>query len=244
MRIAVAGATGVIGQQVVRSAAAAGHSVVGLSRASGVDLLGADGLAARLDGVDAVVDVTNVSTLRRAPSVAFFETVTRNLLAAEQAAGVGHHLALSIVGVDRVPSGYYQGKLRQEEVVAAGDVPWTVLRATQFHEFPGQLAARVRGPVVPVPRMRSATVATSEVADQLVSLAAGPATGHAPDMSGPEVHDMPSLVRRLFAARGVRRRVVALRVPGRAGRLMREGGLLPVTPGVVGRMTFSQWLES
>ena len=242
--MAVAGATGTVGQFVVRSAQAAGHDVVPVSRSTGVDLTTGSGLAARLHGVDAVIDVSNVAALRRSAAVAFFETVTRKLLEAEWEAGVRHHVALSIVGIDRVPTGYYAGKLRQEEVLAESGDRWTVLRATQFHEFPGQVASRVPGPVALVPRMRSATVAARDVADQLVLLATGDPQGRAPDIAGPEVADMPSLARRLFAARGVRRAVVPVHVPGAAGRAMRGDGLLPQTPGVVGRTTFEQWLAS
>ena len=187
MRIAVAGATGTVGRFVVRSAHGAGHEVVALSRSSGVDLTTGSGLATRLQGVDAVIDVSNVGALRRSAAVAFFETVTRTLLDAEWEAGVRHHVALSIVGIDRVPTGYYAGKLRQEELLAESGNRSTVLRATQFHEFPGQIASRIRGPVVLMPRMRSATVAASDVADQLVLLAAADPQGRAPDIAGPEV---------------------------------------------------------
>lgn len=244
MRIAVAGATGTVGRFVVRSAHGAGHEVVALSRSSGVDLTTGSGLATRLQGVDAVIDVSNVGALRRSAAVAFFETVTRTLLDAEWEAGVRHHVALSIVGIDRVPTGYYAGKLRQEELLAESGNRSTVLRATQFHEFPGQIASRIRGPVVLMPRMRSATVAASDVADQLVLLAAADPQGRAPDIAGPEVADMPALARRLFAARGARRVVVPMPVPGEAGRAMRGDGLLPQTPGVVGRTTFEQWLAT
>lgn len=196
MRIAVAGGTGVVGRHVVAAAEARGDEVVVLSRSTGTDLLDGTGLAEALAGVAAVVDVANVNSMARKASVAFFETVTQHLLAAEAAAGVRHHVALSIVGVDRIPFGYYQGKLAQEKAVAAGAVPWSVLRATQFHEFPGQLLDRVPGPVVPTPRMRSATIAAAEVGAHLVELAAGEPVGMAPELAGPEEHEMVDLVRR------------------------------------------------
>ena len=152
----------------------------------------------------------------------FFETAGRNLLAAGERAGVAHHVMLSIVGVDRVGWGYYEGKLRQEGLVKAGAVPWTVLRATQFHEFPEQLLARVPGPVAPAPLMRSQPVAVSEVAAALAELAAGPALGTAPELAGPREESMPDMVRRL---------VLAMRVPGAAGRAMAGGALLPSGEG-------------
>ena len=239
----MAGGTGVVGQHVVAVAEAAGHQAVVLSRRTGTDLLAGVGLAAALEGSHAVIDVANTPTLNRAKAVRFFEDTTRNLLAAEHEAGVGQHVALSIVGIDRVPSGYYEGKRRQEALVAAGDVPWSILRATQFHEFPGQLLARLKGPVVFAPRMRSATVAAREVAEHLVALATGEARGRVPDLSGPEVHEMPDLMRRVLAAQSRRRPVVAVRLPGKAGKAMATGGLLPSEPGSVGTQTFAEWLE-
>src|SRR4051812_13460948 len=121
MRLAVAGGTGVVGQHVVAVAQAAGHEVVTLSRRTGTDLLTGTGLASALDGSQALIDVANTPTLNRAKAVSFFEVTTRNMLAAEREAGVGQHVALSIVGIDRVPSGYYEGKRRQEALVAASD---------------------------------------------------------------------------------------------------------------------------
>jgi uncharacterized protein YbjT (DUF2867 family) len=181
IRIAVAGGTGLAGRCVVEAAQAAGHQTVVISRSAGVDLLTGVGLAAALDGADAVIDVSNTPTLSRSRSVRFFETVTGQLLAAEAGAGVRHHVALSIVGVDRVPVGYYAGKLRQEALIETGVVPWTVLRATQFHEFPAQQLARIKGPLIPVLEAPAATVAAREVAAHLVALAVGPARGHVPD---------------------------------------------------------------
>jgi uncharacterized protein YbjT (DUF2867 family) len=242
MRIAVAGGTGVVGHYVVEAARAAGHETVVVSRSAGVDLLTGAGLAGALDGADAVIDVSNINTLRRARAVQFFGAVTSRLLAAEAAAGVGHHVALSIVGIDRVPTGYYAGKLRQEELIAAGPVPWTVLRATQFHEFPAQLLDRIKGPVVPVLAGPAATVAAREVAGHLLTLATGPARGHAPELAGPEVHQLPALVRQVMSAAGRRGVVVPVRLPGRTGTLIARGALLPAGPGPRGQQTFTAWL--
>jgi uncharacterized protein YbjT (DUF2867 family) len=121
-------------------------------------------------------------------------------------------------------------------------VPWSVLRATQFHEFPGQLLARLKGPVVFAPRMRSATVAAREVAEHLVAIATSPPTGRAAELSGPEVHEMPDLMRMVLAARGRRRLMIPMRLPGAAGKAMAAGGLLPIEPGSVGKQTFAEWL--
>lgn len=242
MRIAVAGGTGVVGRHVVSELEQRAHEPVVLARSTGQDLTSGTGIAQALAGVEAVIDVSNVQTLSAKTSRDFFERATHHLLHAEEASGVRHHLALSIVGIDRVDFGYYLGKRRQEELVLAGAIPATVLRATQFREFPGQLLDRLKGPVALVPRMRSQTVAASEVAAHLVDLAEGPARGMTDEMAGPEVHEMPELARRLVQARGQRRLVVPTRLPGEVGRQMAGDGLLPRREGPRGRITFSEWL--
>ena len=242
MRIAVAGGTGLIGKLVVDDVRAAGHEPVVIARSNGVDLLTGVGLADALRGVQAVIDVSNVVTISAQTSVDFFGTATRNLLAAGDQAGVRHHVVLSIVGIDVVNLGYYAGKRCQEELVQGGPVPFSVLRATQFHEFAEQLTHRGGGWFAPVPRMRSQPVAAREVAQALVTLAVGAPVGSAPELAGPQQHDMIDLVRRVLRARGSRRRVLRLPVPGAVGRALAGGGLLPTGPGPRGVQTFDQWL--
>lgn len=244
MRIAVAGGTGVVGRHVADAASAAGHEVVVLARSRGVDVVTGDGLDAALDGVTAVVDISNMTTLSRSKALRFFVAASRNLLAAEQRGGVRHHVVLSIVGVDRSPLGYYRAKRLQEEVVLAGGVPATVLRATQFHEFVDQALTRIPGPLAVVPRMRMQPVAAQEVAAHLVELAEGKPVGRARDLAGPEVHDLVDLARQVSAARSLRRPVVPVRVPGRAGRAMVDGSLLPTHDGSPGRLRFADWLTA
>ncbi|MDP2773897.1 MAG: NAD(P)H-binding protein [Nocardioides sp.] len=239
MRIAVAGGTGVVGRHVVDVAQERGHQVVVLSRSEGVDLTTGAGIAQRLEGVDAVIDTSNQTSQKRADAEAFFGGVTRTLLSAETAAGVGHHVALSIVGIDDVDSGYYAGKRLQERVLAEGPVPWSVLRATQFHEFAEQALHFVRiGPFSLVPRMLSQPVAAREVGEALVDLAEGDPVGRAPELAGPEQLQIVDLARRV--ARG--RRVVPVRLPGAAGTAMRTGALLPQGDGPRGTLTFDAWL--
>lgn len=244
MRIVVAGGTGVVGRHVVAAAAAAGHEPVVLTRSRGVDVSTGQGLDAALAGADAVIDVTNVTTTSRRRSVAFFTAATEHLLSAGQRTGVGHHVALSIVGIDRVDFGYYEGKRVQEELVLAGPVPASVLRATQFHEFAGQVLARSRGPVALVPRMLVQPVAAREVAGALVTLATGPAVGLAPELAGPHVHELVDLARELAAVSGQRRPLVPVRLPGATGRAMASGGLLPTGPGPRGQQAFAAWLAA
>jgi uncharacterized protein YbjT (DUF2867 family) len=244
MRIAVAGGTGLVGRHVVDQVRAAGHIPVVVARSAGVDITTGSRLDDALAGASALIDVSNVATTRRSTSVAFFEAGTAHLLDAGRRAGLSHHILLSIVGIDRVDLGYYAGKRRQEALVLAGGVPASILRATQFHEFAAQVLDRARGPFAPVPRMPSQPVAAREVAQALVGMVAGPPAGMAPELAGPEPLEMTDLVRRVLRARGSRRVVVPVRLPGAAGRAVVGGALLPSGPGPRGQQTFAQWLAA
>ncbi len=244
MRIATAGGTGVLGRHVVEVARDRGHEVVALARGEGVDLTTGEGLADRLAGVDAVIDASNSPAQKRADAEAFFGAVTQRLLAAEHEASVGHHIAVSIVGIDDVPLGYYQGKLLQERLIFEGGMPWSILRATQLHEFAEQALQFARiGPFSLVPSMLSQPIAAVEVAAALVDLAeAGPA-GRVPDLAGPEPRQMVDLARQVSKARGLGRRVLPVWLPG-ASQQLRSGGLLPTTDGPRGKQTFEDWLAA
>ena len=244
MRVAVAGGTGLVGRHVVAALRGAGHDPVVLARSCGVDLTAGTGLNQALTGVDVVVDVSNVFTASRRASVAYFTASTQHLLDAGRRAGVGHHVALSIVGVDRVDAGYYAGKLAQEQLVLAGPLPATVLRATQFHEFAGQLLARSQGPLAAVPRMRVQPVAAREVGQALVGIVLTGPAGRAPDLAGPAEHELVDLARQVLRAHRSRRLVLPVRLPGRAGHAMASGALLPAGPGQRGQQTFAEWLAA
>jgi uncharacterized protein YbjT (DUF2867 family) len=244
MRAAVVGGTGLVGRLVVAALSDAGHIPVILARATGVDITTGDGLEAALADVDVVIDVSNVATLNRAASIAFFEAGTAHLLEAGARTDIRHHVILSIVGVDLVDFGYYFGKRRQEELVLAGRRPASVLRSTQFHEFAGQVLDRGTGPITVTPRMRIQPVAAQEVAHALVDLATGPPVGMAPQLGGPQQRELTELVRAVRDARGSRKPVVPVRVPGAAGRAMSSGALLPAGDGPRGRQTFEEWLTS
>jgi uncharacterized protein YbjT (DUF2867 family) len=240
MRIAVAGGTGLVGALVVDRLLALGHEPLVLARSQGVDLVAGTGLD--LAGVAAVIDVTNVVTRKRKDAERFFDAVTGHLLEASKA-GSRHHVALSIVGSDRVDLGYYYGKRRQEQLVRDGSVPFTILRTTQFHEFAGQLLDGMPGPVAVLPRMRIQPVAAAEVAERLVQLALGPPQGLV-ELGGPQEEQLVDLARRLLRTRGSHRKVLPVRLPGAAGGQLIAGGLLPTGPGPRGIQTFQEWLQA
>lgn len=245
MRLAVAGGTGTVGRHVVRSAEAAGHDVTVISRAGGVDLASGEGLDAALSGIDAVVDVVSVTTLSAEESTAFFVATTSALLEAERRAGVKHHLALSIVGIDRAPHGYYAGKVAQERLITDGGVPWTILRATQFHEFVQQIWANATvGPVHVSPRMRTQPVAAREVGDHLVGLLPEGPAGYATELAGPREESLARMVRSYARSIGHRGWIPAVPLPGPGGRAQRDGSLLPKSAAVIGTQTFDDWLAA
>lgn len=247
MKIAVAGGTGTVGRHVVDVLEERGHDPLILSRSSGVDLVAGTGLSDVLAGVDAVIDVASVLTISDQESRAFFGAVTPNLLAAEEAAGVGHHVALSIVGIDRAPYSYYAGKVLQEKLVREGSVPWTILRATQFHEFASQIYGRVKaGPIVVIPKMKSQPVAAREVAERLAELAVDAPAGRVADLAGPEVRMMAAMSKAWAKATGKGGPIIQVPIPGAYGRAMRDGTLLPEagSGAALGTQTFEQWLAA
>lgn len=245
MKIAVAGGTGVVGSRTVEAVRAAGNDAVVLSRAHAVDLLSGSGLDAALSGVGAVIDTANISTLSAAESTRFFTTATGNLIRAASRAGVGHIVLLSIVGIDRIPHEYYAGKLAQERTLEASPVPWTLLRATQFHEFAAQMFDRAKiGPLHVAPRARVQPVAATEVAAHLATLAAGAPQGRATDLSGPQEERLDAMVKSYARARGHRGWMPSINVPGAQMKGMRAGNALPGAEAERGRQTFSEWLAA
>jgi uncharacterized protein YbjT (DUF2867 family) len=244
-RVAVAGGTGAVGTHVVAAARRAGHEVVVISRSAGVDLMTGHGVADALVGADAVIDVSSVRTLSAKAATAFFTTVTENLLSAERAAGVRHHVLLSIVGAAASSSGYYAGKAAQERLLVESGAPWSILRATQFHEFAAQMVERggLAGMVL-VPKMLSQPVAAAEVAAELLAIATDAPRGLAQDLGGPKIERMADLVRRYLRKTGRRRPVLEMRLLGSMGRVSADGTLLLGPGAKLGSEAFDQWLEA
>lgn len=245
MRIAIAGATGNIGQLAVTDLERQGHDVVGISRSLGVDLTTGEGLDDALVGVEAVIDVTNAPPLDDAATVAHFATTTSTLLAAEARAGVGHHVLLSIVGIDQVEgNAHYAGKREQERLVAAGPVPWTIVPATQFHDFAAMVTewtesdgAATIAPLLVQP------IAPADVADVLVEVALGAPQGRYADLAGPDTQDLVDMARRTLTARGRSVRLVPT-WSGLFGPEMAGPVLLPGEGARIAPTTFEEWLAS
>ncbi|OLP01968.1 NmrA family transcriptional regulator [Mycolicibacterium porcinum] len=244
MRIAVAGATGNIGARVVAALQAAGHEVVAISRSSGVDLSTGEGLDAALDGVQAVVDAISAPPTDRDSTVDYLGTATRNLLAAEAHAGVGHHVLLSIVGIHGIDGNpHYAGKREQERLIEAGPVPWTIVPATQFHDFAEMVVGWTeqdgRAEIAP---LLVQPIDPDDVAAVLAEVAVGAPQGRYADVAGPQTQDLVDLARRTLAARG---REVTL-VPTWSSIFsveMAGNALLPGADARIAPTTFDQWLS-
>ncbi|MFY9712400.1 MAG: SDR family oxidoreductase [Microbacterium sp.] len=245
MEIAVAGGTGIVGTEVVRVAQQRGHRVRVLTRGNRVDVQSGEGLDAALEGAGAVIDALSVVTQSARTSTDFFTRTTAKMLAAEQRAGVGHHVALSIVGVDRAPHAYYAGKLAQEQAVQSGQTPWTILRATQFHDFSAQMHRRAAaGPLHLAVRMRTQPVSVIEVAQRLVDLTEAAPAGRARDLAGPREEDLAEMMRSWARHTGREGWMPAITLPGAFGRAMRDGSMLPDDDADRGTVTFADWLAS
>ena len=244
MKIAVAGGTGTVGRAVVAELARTGHESVVLASSTGVDLTIGAGLDAALHGVDAVIDVSNTAAWTREASETFFTAVAEHLLAAGTRAGVRHLVALSIVGADLVDLDYYFGKRRQEALVSAAPIPWTILHATQFFDFAAQLLQGATGPVVEVPPMLAQPVSTADVGARLVELATGPAQGVTLPIAGPDRLTVAEMARQVVARRGEDIEIRVQDVPGRMGELMAGGALVPSGEFTVGERTFAEYLAA
>ncbi|HEY4098646.1 MAG TPA: SDR family oxidoreductase [Baekduia sp.] len=247
MKIVVIGGSGRVGANVVRRLIAHGHDPIPASPSTGVDTITGEGLAEVMAGTDAVVDVSNAPVWDDDAVRDFFVTSTRNLLAAEREAGVGHHLAVSIVGCERLPdSGYLRAKIAQEAEVEAGGVPYTILRATQFFEF---LAQIVDGGAEGDERVRLSPglmqlVAADDVAATVAELAADAPVGGHVELGGPEALGIDAWARRLFKLSGDQREVVPDPHARYFGTELHGGELTPGDGARIAPTSFEAWWDA
>jgi uncharacterized protein YbjT (DUF2867 family) len=245
MRIAVAGATGNIGARTVAALERDGHEAVRISRSLGVDLTTGEGLDAALEEVDAVVDAISSPPISPAETREYFGTTTRNLLAAEERARVRHHVLLSIVGIHRVEGNpHYWGKREQERLIEEGPIPWTIVPATQFHDF-AELAVgwTERDGVATIAPLLVQPIAPDDIADVLAEIATGEPQGRYVDVAGPETQDLVDMARRTNDVLG---RTVKL-VPTWSGvfdESMAGNVMLPGEDARIATTTFEDWLAA
>lgn len=244
MKIVVIGGSGLIGSKLEVLLRQLGHEVVAASPSTGVNTLTGEGLAKSLVGAKVVVDVSNSPSFADADVLEFFETSTRNLLAAEKAAGVACHVALSIVGADCIPdSGYMRAKVAQEQLIKNSGVPYTIVRATQFFEFLGRIAETEVDPVR-LPTAPMQPLAADDVAAFLAETAVAPPKNKAIEVAGPEESSIADFVARYLAASGDQRKVVGDPQARYFGAVLDDLGLAPraVNPKI-GSTQFDVWLD-
>lgn len=246
MRIAVAGGTGLVGRFTVEAIRKAGHDPVVVARSHGADIVTGHGLDEMLAGVDTVIDVTDMRGPDLESTRTMFATATRHLLEAGRRAGVKHHVLLSIVSVEQIPSlAHYAGKLAQEDLVLSGVIPATILRATQFHEFAAMVVHWMRqGDVAVVPPLLLQPVAAADVGDVLAEIALGNPQGRAPDLAGPELQDLVDMARRTLAARGETIRLIPSWRNGMMGVEAAGEAMLPRPGARLAPTTFDDWLRT
>jgi uncharacterized protein YbjT (DUF2867 family) len=241
MKIVVIGGTGRVGSKVVATLAGQGHDAVPASPASGVDTVTGAGLAEVLSGADVVVDVSNSPSFADADVLAFFRSATTNLLAAEAVAGVGHHVALSVVGADRLPdSGYLRAKVVQEELIRDGGVPFTIVRATQFFEFVESIAdSAADGDTVRLPSALVQPIAAEDVAVAVSRTAVAAPVNGTVDIAGPDLFGLDELVR----LRDSRRTVVTDPAARYFGAVLAERSLVPDAGATIADTHYEAWLR-
>lgn len=245
MKLVVIGGSGLIGKKVVKNLQAAGHEVIAASPSLGVNTITGEGLAAALSGAQVVVDVANAPSWEDQAVLDFFETSGRNLLAAEAAAGVGHHVALSVVGTDRLlASGYFRAKLAQENLIKAGKIPYTIIRATQFFEFVGGIAdAATQGGTVRLPPALMQPIVSDDVAAAVAEAALAPPLNGTFDLAGPDPIRQDDLVRQYLSAKGDSRAVVTDPAALYFGIAVDDRSLTPGERPRLGRTRFADWLR-
>ena len=245
MKIVVIGGSGLIGKKVVTKLRQHGHEVVAASPSSGVNTVTGEGLAQALAGAQVVVDVANAPSWEDNAVLAFFETSGRNLLAAEAAAGVGHHVALSVVGTERLlASGYFRAKMAQEKLIKASPIPYTIVRATQFFEFAGGIAqSATEGQTVGLPPVLMQPIAADDVAAVMADVALAEPLNGTFELAGPEPIRQDDLVRQFLKATRDARTVVTDASATYYGINVNDQSLTPGENPRLGTTRFSDWLS-
>jgi uncharacterized protein YbjT (DUF2867 family) len=244
MKIVIIGGTGLIGSQVVQNLRARGHQAVSASPDTGVNTITGEGLEAALVAAQVVVDVANSPSFEDGAVLEFFQASGENLLRAEERAGVGHHVALTIVGADRVPdSGYMRAKVAQEELIKRSGQPYTIVRSTQFFEFLRATAdAATRGDIVRVPSATLQPIAARDVAAAVTEVALSDPIDGIVEIAGPEKIKFPKLIRALLAADQDPRKVAGSKDARYFGTKLTDTSITAGPEAQLGQTTFAEWL--
>ena len=245
MKIVILGGTGLIGRKLVNQLLAGGYEVIAASPSKGINSITGEGLPEALNGARVVVDVTNAPSWEDKAVLEFFETSTRNVLAAEQKAGVGHHVALSIVGCDRLPdSGYLRAKVAQEKLIKASPIPYTIVRATQFFEFVGGIAdSATNGQTVRLPSVLFQPILSDDVASALAKIARAKPVNGIIELAGPEAIPFDEIVRQYLTAHHDSRTVVPDEQARYFGTTLQKRSLVPGENPLLGSARFGEWLS-
>ncbi len=245
MKIVVIGGSGLIGSKLVTRLREQGHEAVAASPNSGVNTVTGEGLAEALKGASVVVDATNSPSWEDSAVLNFFETSTRNLLSYEAAAGVGHHVALSVVGSERMPdSGYFRAKIAQEKLIKESSIPYSIVRATQFFEFLKGLAdISMDGGKVHLPPVLFKPMAADDVASGVGRIAVGPPVNGTIEIAGPEQFRLDELVRRRLATLNDSREVIADPHARYSGAEVNDRSLVPGKNAQLGETRYETWLR-
>jgi len=246
MKIVVVGGSGLIGSQLVAKLRDRGHEVVAASPKSGVNTITGEGVKEAVSGAQVVIDLANSPSFEDKAVLEFFQTSGRNLLAAEAAAGVRHHVALSIVGTDRTPeNGYFRAKVAQEKLIESSGVPYTIIRSTQFMEFVGGIAdAATTGNIVRVSPGAFQPIVSDDVAAFVADVALAPPKNGIVEIAGPEKAPFNEIVARYLKAVGDPRQVVSDKEARYFGGLVDDRSLVPLGEARLGRVGFDQWCRS
>jgi uncharacterized protein YbjT (DUF2867 family) len=245
MKIVVLGGTGLIGSKVVNLLRARGHEVVAASPSQGINSITGEGLPEALTGAQVVVDVTNSPSFEDKVVLEFFETSTRNVLAAEAKTGVGHHVALSIVGSERLPaSGYLRAKVAQEKLIKASPIPYTIVRATQFFEFVGRIADEATsGQTVHLPSVLFQPIFSDDLAANVARIAVAKPLNGTIELAGPDALPFDEVARQYLVAHHDPRTVVRDEQALYFGTTLEEHSLIPGENALLGSCHFADWLS-